>query len=117
MAADKESKKTKAEESPPPAQTGAQPKILWDSSNMRSAYANVFNVNGAREEFVLLFGMNQAFDAGQQELKVQLTDRIVLSPFSAKRLSVLLNNVIQEYETRYGSLEVEQPRPDTSSVQ
>jgi len=116
MAADKDSKKTKAEESPP-AQTGAQPKIIWDSSNMRSAYANVFNVNGAREEFVLLFGMNQAFDAGQQELKVQLTDRIVLSPFSAKRLSVLLNNVIQEYETRYGSLDVQQPRPDTSSVQ
>jgi len=116
MAADKDSKKTKAEESPP-AKTVAQPKIIWDSSNMRSAYANVFNVNGAREEFVLLFGMNQAFDAGQQELKVQLTDRIVLSPFSAKRLSVLLNNVIQEYETRYGSLDVEQPRPDTSSVQ
>ena len=116
MAADKESKKTKEEESPP-AQTGSQPKIIWDSSNMRSAYANVFNVNGAREEFVLLFGMNQAFDAGQQELKVQLTDRIVLSPFSAKRLSVLLNNVIQEYETRYGSLDVEQPRPDSSSVQ
>ena len=116
MAADKDIKKTKAEENPP-AQTGGQPRIIWDSSNMRSAYANVFNVNGAREEFVLLFGMNQAFDAGQKELKVQLTDRIVLSPFSAKRLSVLLNNVIQEYETRYGSLDVEQPRPDSSSVQ
>jgi hypothetical protein len=115
MAADKDNKKTKADERNP-AQPGVQPRIVWDSSNMRSAYANVFNVNGAREEFVLLFGMNQAFDAGQQELKVQLTDRIVLSPFSAKRLSILLNNVIQEYETRYGSLDIEQPRPNTSSV-
>ena len=99
------------------AQAGDQPKIVWDSSNMRSAYANVFNVAGAREEFVLFFGMNQSWDAGQKELKVQLTDRIVLSPFSAKRLSVLLNNVVKDYESRYGSLETEATQPSTSSVQ
>ena len=117
--ADKDKKESKTNESTTPqaTQAGGQTKIVWDSSNMRSAYANVFNVAGAREEFVFFFGMNQAFDAGQQELRVQLTDRIVMSPFAAKRLSTLLNNVLTDYEARYGSLEVETTRPDTATVQ
>jgi hypothetical protein len=78
---------------------------------------NVCNVAGTREEIVLLFGMNQAWHAGQKEVKVQLTDRIVVSPFAAKRLSILLNNVIRDYESRYGVMEVETRRPDDSTVQ
>lgn len=84
---------------------------------MRSVYANATNVGGGREEIVLLFGMNQAWHAAQKEIKVQLTDRIILSPFAAKRLSILLNNVLRDYELRYGKLAAEAPRPDTSTVQ
>jgi hypothetical protein len=91
-----------------------QLKIRWDSSNMRSAYANVFNVAGTREEVVLFFGMNQAWDASQKEMTVQISDRVVLSPFVAKRLSLVLNNVIRDYESRYGKLDVgTQPPTDT----
>jgi hypothetical protein len=110
MAMGTDSKGEKPIESTQAQHTGAQPKIFWDSSNARSAYANVFNVSGAREEFVLLFGMNQAWDAGQQELKVQLTDRVVMSPFAAKRFATLLNNVIRDYEKRYGAIEIEAPQ-------
>lgn len=110
MAKETDNKGEKATESTQAQQTGTQPKIFWDSSNMRSAYANVFNVSGAREEFVFLFGMNQAWDAGQQELKVQLTDRVVMSPFAAKRFATLLNNVIRDYEKRYGAIEIEAPQ-------
>ncbi len=119
MATDKSNKGTKAEEGATTraTQAGDQPKIVWDSTDMRSSYANVFNVAGAREEFVFFFGMNQAWDAGQRELKVQLTDRIVMSPFAAKRLSTLLNNVIKDYEARHGSLDVETTRPDAATVQ
>jgi hypothetical protein len=92
-------------------QETTQLKIRWDSANMRSAYANVFNVAGTREEVVLFFGMNQSWDAAQKEVTVQLSDRIVLSPFVAKRLALLLNNVIRDYESKYGALEVEQTRP------
>jgi len=102
------------------AQAGApgQTRIVWDDTNMRSGYANVANVAGTREEIVLLFGMNQAWHAGQKDIKIQLMDRIVMSPFAAKRLSMLLNQVLQDYENRYGQLEVTQaPRPDTTSVQ
>ena len=100
------------------AQAPGQTRIVWDDTNMRSGYANVANVAGTREEIVLLFGMNQAWHAGQKDIKIQLMDRIVMSPFAAKRLSMLLNQVLQDYENRYGQLEVTQaPRPETTSVQ
>jgi hypothetical protein len=80
------------------------PKIRWDDTNMKSSYANVCNVASTREEFVLLFGVNQAWQAGQAEIPIQLTDRIIMNPFVAKRLAILLSNVLREYEGRFGSL-------------
>lgn len=82
-------------------------KIKWDDSNMKSAYANVCNVSSTREEVVLLFGVNQAWNRGQKEVTIQLTDRIIISPFAAKRLSMLLGGVVKEYESRFGTLNVE----------
>src|SRR3954470_10859266 len=82
-------------------------KIRWDDSNMKSAYANVCNVSSTREEVVMLFGVNQAWNRGQQEVTIQLTDRIIISPFAAKRLSMVLSGVVKEYESRFGQLDVE----------
>ena len=39
-------------------------------------------------------------------LAIQLTDRVIISPYAAKRLSILLGNVISEYEKRFGALGV-----------
>jgi hypothetical protein len=117
MATDDKSKNEAAAAAPGPTQTIGQTKIVWDGSNMRSVYANVSNVAGGREEIILLFGMNQAWHAGQEEVKVQLTDRIILSPFAAKRLSILLNNVVNDYEKRYGALQVAAQRPEGTTVQ
>ena len=87
--------------------------IKWGDSNMRSSYANVANVASTREEVVLLFGINQAWHGGQKEVTIQLTDRLILSPFAAKRLSILLSNVLREHEARFGPVPVEVPRADT----
>ena len=80
------------------------PTVRWDDKDMKSSYANVCNVASTREEVVMLFGVNQAWHAGQREIPVQLTDRIILSPHAAKRLSILLANVLREYENRFGVL-------------
>jgi len=84
--------------------------LRWDDSNMTSTYANVCNVSSTREEVTLLFGTNQSWYTGQPELTVQLSDRIILNPFAAKRLSLLLNNIMKEYEARFGQLQIEQPK-------
>ena len=89
-------------------------KIKWDDSSMRSTYANVCNVTSTREEVVLLFGINQAWNRGQKEVTIQLTDRIIVSPYAAKRLCTLLDGVVKEYEKRFGALNVELPTSSPS---
>lgn len=92
------------------AETGApeqvQTTIRWDGSKMVSTYSNVCNVSSTREEVTLLFGTNQSWHAGQKELTVDLTNRIILNPFAAKRLAILLGNTVREYETRFGKMEL-----------
>jgi len=84
-------------------------RIKWDDTSMKSSYANVCNVTSTREEVVLLFGMNQAWNRGQKEVTIHLTDRIVVSPYAAKRLSMLLQGVVSEYEKRFGTLNIDMP--------
>ena len=81
------------------------PKVRWDDAGMKTAYANVCNVSSTREEVTLLFGVNQAWQTTQKEVVVQLTDRIILSPFAAKRLATLMQTVVKEYESRFGPLD------------
>lgn len=90
-----------------PELTGQPPRVVWDDSNMSSSFANVVNVLATREEMTLLFGTNQTWNAaGQEELVVQLSERIVLSPYAAKRLQLLLDRRVKEYEQLFGKLDV-----------
>jgi hypothetical protein len=85
--------------------TSQQLKVRWENASIPSVYSNVCNVAGTREEIVLLFGMNQAFNATENEMTIQLSNRIIVSPFVAKRLALLLNNVVTDYESKYGGLD------------
>jgi hypothetical protein len=89
------------------ADAGAPQGTKWDDSSMTSAYANVCNVTSTREEVLMLFGMNKAWNRGQKEVTIQLTDRILVSPYAAKRLGALPQGAVAEYEKRIGSLNVE----------
>jgi hypothetical protein len=88
----------------------SQLQVKWDDANMKSSYANVCNAMSTREEVVVMFGVNQAWHGGQKEVTVQLTDRIILSPHAAKRLTQLLTKLIKQYEERFGTLDSEAPR-------
>jgi len=91
----------------PAAATGPkQARVVWDDAAMRTSYANVSNVLGTREEITLLFGSNQTWQPGQGDVRVILSDRIVLNPYAAKRLMLLLERGLKEYESRFGQLKV-----------
>ncbi len=80
-------------------------RVNWDDSKMATTFANVVNVLVTREELTLLFGMNQTWNTAQsRELTVQLSNRIVLTPYAAKRLLTLLTARIADYEARLGPL-------------
>lgn len=82
-------------------------RVRWDDSDMSTSYANVCNVSSTREEVTLLFGTNQSWHTGQEEVVIKLSDRLILSPFAAKRLSQLLGNIVDQYEQRFGALQTD----------
>ena len=85
-------------------------RVEWDDSKMDTTYANVANAASTREEVALVFGTNKTWKISEDKpVKIELTNRIILSPFAAKRFALLLNGVLDEYETRFGKLEVEPP--------
>lgn len=101
----------KAADQKSPAATAAgavqqgRPAVKWDTTNLRSSYANFCNANSTREEVVINFGVNKTWDrAAKDAFEIELNHRIVLSPFAAKRLTELLGNLMKEYESRYGPL-------------
>jgi hypothetical protein len=82
--------------------------VQWIDKNMTTHFANVVNVQSTREQVDLFFGTNQTWNvAGSSQVAVDLTNRIILTPFAAKRLWTVLGGVIREYESRHGALDIE----------
>jgi hypothetical protein len=79
--------------------------VVWDDSDMATNFANVVNIQGTKEQIEVFFGTNRTWNVSTDDpVKVQLTNRMILTPFAAKRLSNILNNVLREYEQRHGVL-------------
>ncbi len=83
------------------------PMIKWDDSGLNTSYANICNAAITREVFTCFFGTNKTWNLRKgDDIKVQLSNRVVVSPFAAKRLSILLDRVLKEYESRFGKLDI-----------
>jgi hypothetical protein len=92
------------------------PNVKWDDSKMQTSYANVVNAASTREEVSVFFGTNQTWNFDEQkEFAVELSNRIVLNPHAAKRLTVLLTRILVEYEKRFGVLSLESEAKPTGS--
>jgi Protein of unknown function (DUF3467) len=90
-----------------PAQI-VEAQLQWDDRKMATSFANVVNIQSTREQVDLFFGTNQTWNVStEKKLSIELSNRVILSPFAAKRLSIALGRVMKEYEARYGALDVE----------
>ena len=85
-------------------ETPAMPRVKWHVDQLKSSYVNFANANSTQEEVVINFGMNNNWDRMANEVDIELTHRVVMSPFAAKRLAELLNKLVTQYESRYGAL-------------
>lgn len=96
----------------PEVPTDVKPTVKWDDSKMQTTYANVVNAASTREEVSLFFGTNQTWNLREdKEVTIQLSDRIVLNPYAAKRLLMLLTGILQQYEKRFGVLQIDLNEP------
>lgn len=80
-------------------------RVRWDDTRISTTFSNVVNVLNTREEFMLLFGTNQTWNVQEaDELVVALSNRLLLTPHAAKRMMMLLQSRIDDYEKRFGEV-------------
>lgn len=82
-------------------------RVVWDESAMGENYSNVATILATQEEFSLLFGIQRGLRPDPRGMQVQLTNRIIVNPFLAKRLKGVLTRTIDEYERRFGTIKIE----------
>jgi hypothetical protein len=91
---------------------GAGARVRFDTSNLKSSYANVCTMNSTREEVVINFGLNQSWERTANEVQIELSNRIILSPFAANRMLEMLQKLMDEYEKRYGAVPQADNKPN-----
>ena len=85
------------------ATTVSQPKegkIFWNDREMNSSYANVANVATTSDEIMFLFGTSEAWNSAQKDVHVNLKQRVIMTPATAKRFQALLNKTLDEFDKR-----------------
>jgi hypothetical protein len=80
-----------------------------DESHIAATYANFCRVTGTPEELIVDFGLNKQV-AGTTPETIQLTQRIIVNFFTAKRLAYALHMAVQRYEQAFGVLETDVQR-------
>ena len=75
----------------------------------QTSYANLAVLASTPEEIVINFAVNVAPPTAEHQVNVEISNRIVMSYPSAKRLAIALGNVIQRYENARGVIPVQPP--------
>ena len=84
-----------------------QAKVDWDYENMTTNFANVVNIQSSPEQLDICFGTNHTWTlTDERRVRVELTNRIIMSPLAAKRMRDALDKVLKEHELRYGTLTI-----------
>ena len=83
--------------------------MVWNDSNMKSLYVNATNVVGGREEIMMLLGLNQAWNMEQSKVNVEIAERVVMTPYTAKRLAIMLGATLKAYEAKFGAIDIGVP--------
>ncbi|MEA3210009.1 MAG: hypothetical protein QOE70_3066 [Chthoniobacter sp.] len=81
------------------------PKV--DASNLRAAYANVCRIAQTPNEVIIDFGLNPNFFGQILDEPLTLDHRVILSHDAAKRLCLHLTASIQNFEAKYGTIELD----------
>jgi len=98
-----------------PAQPGQQApqeiRVHLDERNLRSNYTNTFHVNATPEEVMIDFGLNLVSrvpgPTGQPEVISQSNERVIMNYYLAKRLAIMLGQVVRQFEEQFGQLELD----------
>ena len=95
----------------PGQQTQQEIRVHLDERQLHTSYSNTFHVNATPDEVMVDFGLNLVSrvpgPTGQPEVVSQSNDRIIMNYFLAKRLAIMLGQVVRQYEEQFGQLELD----------
>lgn len=106
-------------ETPAVAGSERQPQII--QSELKTSYANVCRIAQTPNEVLIDFGLNPNFYGTILDEPLKLENRIVMSHDAAKRLCIHLTSTIQNFEAKYGTIELDVAkrmvrRPDQPAI-
>lgn len=80
--------------------------LVVDASKAHAAYANFCRVTGTPEELIIDFGLNTQ-PMGVPSEPIEVSERIVMNYFTAKRMLSALSMSLQRHEAAFGVLETD----------
>ena len=89
-----------------------QVRIRINDRAEKATYVNAFRTETQADEFVLEVGMNtsvqsvQGDDQVDGEIRFDLENRLVMNPYTAKRLAITLGNYVRDHEEKFGELKL-----------
>ncbi len=78
-----------------------------DQANLKTTYANVCRIAQTPNEVIVDYGMNPNFFGQMLDEPLKLETRVIMSHDAAKRLCLHLMATIQNYESKYGTIELD----------
>jgi hypothetical protein len=98
---------------PEPIQQQQQIALTVDEREMRTVYSNTYRISTTNDEVVVDLCFNMLMPSpqqgGQQQLLLKVSDRVVLSYTTAKRLALSLGQIVKRYEQQFGELSLAGP--------
>jgi hypothetical protein len=84
--------------------------LVVDEKDLKSLFANAYRIYTTAEEVVIDLGFNMPDPnpqtGGQPRLLFKVTDRVIMSYASTKRLAGSLGQLIKRYEQQFGEIPV-----------
>jgi len=88
-------------------------RLRVNQSDMESTYANSFRPVASTEELMLDFGINQTYPitddkkgGAQAEIVFNVSSRVIINYYTAKRLAIALGQVVNNYEKDFGEIKL-----------
>ncbi len=99
-----------AEETPAAAADQQQVRVTLDERELKTIFSNAYRIHTTAEEVVVDFGFNMPDPNPQQttpQLLFKVTDRVIMSYTSVKRLSLSLSQLVKRFEQQFGEIPVQ----------
>jgi hypothetical protein len=98
-----------AEDIVPAAADQSSVQVVLDERDLKIIFSNAYRIHTTAEEVVIDLGFNMPDpnpQGGQQRLLFKVTDRVIMSYSSTKRLAMSLTQLVKRYEQQFGEIQV-----------